>query len=156
MLVHQASHMSRIHVACELRVTFGVELQLNRGFYLMYIPMKYIFMECKNSASGRTQRVVVLFLYSASNYMSLKYCIVSMCVCVCVCVCNVQYNLHYQIQYCKTIKDRKTTGVAVCYDMVFCCLLHWTCFVSSFLFFTWSRNMKKDSDSCIICKRKIL
>ena len=27
--------------------------------------------------------------------------------------------------------------------------------LSSFLSFTWSRNMKKDSVSCIICERKL-
>ena len=33
-------------------------------------------------------------------------------------------------------------------------LVHCCYFVSSFLSFTWRRNMKKDSVSCIICKKK--
>jgi len=39
--------------------------------------------------------------------------------------------------------------------IAFCCLLQCSCFVSIFLCFTWSRNMKKDRVSCIICNRQI-
>ena len=40
--------------------------------------------------------------------------------------------------------------------MGFCCLRYYISFVSAFLSFTWRRNMKKDSVSCIICDRQIL
>jgi hypothetical protein len=41
------------------------------------------------------------------------------------------------------------------YYLAFGSLLQWSSFVATFLSFTWRRNMKKDSVSCIICDRTI-
>jgi len=41
-------------------------------------------------------------------------------------------------------------------DTSFYFLSYWPSFISTFLSLTWSRNMKKDSVSCIICNRQTI
>jgi hypothetical protein len=72
-------------------------------------------------------------------------------------VCLLPYvNSTTQMLCWIKLQERGATGISMCYDLVFCSLRHWTCFISSLLSFTWSRNMKKDSVSCIIWNRQIL
>jgi hypothetical protein len=40
-------------------VAFGIELRLSRGFYLLNIAIKYIFMERKEGVTGRAWAVLV-------------------------------------------------------------------------------------------------
>jgi len=61
-----------------------------------------------------------------------------------------------QMLYWIKAQDRMARAIALCWRMLLCFLRYCTCFLFSFLPFTWSRNMKKESVSCIICDRQIL
>jgi len=49
LLIYRAPHISCIELIQKFRVTFGVELPLNRGLNLVNITVKFIFMETESS-----------------------------------------------------------------------------------------------------------
>ena len=58
--VKLSSCISCIDIIFKLRITFEVELPLNRGFYLPYVPKLCNFMERKKRVTARIWTLLIL------------------------------------------------------------------------------------------------